>query len=301
MEDLIQQKEQSGQIVLYHPDETISLKVRFDTFNETVWLSQQQIADLFGTKRQAITKHLANIFKSGELEQVSVSSILEHTAPDGKKYKTHFYNLDAILSVGYRVNSINATLFRRWANRILKEYLLRGYSVNQQLVALQERTDNRLQRIEDRLDIQQEKINFFIRTNQPPREGCVFQGHLLEGREVAERIIKSATKEVILIDSYVGADTFHILEVRQPGVVSTIYTEKVGPNIQSLQQSHEAEYGRNRRIEVFRYRTDFHDRFLIVDETVYHFGASLKDLGRRLFAFDVINLPKSLIMGQVKD
>lgn len=219
---------------------------------------------------------------------------------DGKqKYKTKYYNLDAIISVGYRVNSVNATAFRRWATNVLRDYLLKGYSVNHQLIALQQHVDDRLIRIEDRLQQHEEQISFFVRTNQPPHEGVVFQGHLLEGREVAEALIKSAKHEVILIDAYVGADTFHILESREANVHATIYTEKVGPNILTLQTDHEQEYGTSRHIEVFRYRTDFHDRFLIIDDDVYHFGASLKDLGRRLFAFDLMGLPKSLIMSQV--
>ena len=147
---------------------------------------------------------------------------------------------------------------------------------------------------------QQEQLDFFVRTNQPPHEGGVFEGHLLEGREVAENLIKSAKKEIVLIDTYVGADTFHILEVREPGVSAAIYTEKTGANIQALQADHEKEYGVERHIEVMKYRTSFHDRFLIVDEDVYHIGASLKDLGKRLFAFDKMGLPKSLILSQVR-
>ena len=204
-----------------------------------------------------------------------------------------------ILSVGYRVKSPQGVLFRAWANRVLKDYLLRGYSVNHQIVALQERTDERFTLLEQKVSDQQKQIDFFVRTSLPPHEGCVFQGHLLEGRDVAEQIIQSAKSEVILIDSYVGADTFHILESRNVGVNATIYTEKVGANIQTLQHDHEAEYGALRHIDVFRYRTNFHDRFLIVDDTVYHFGASLKDLGRRLFAFDIIQFPKALILSQV--
>ena len=153
-----------SQIVLYQPNESISLQVKIDASHDTVWLTQQQIADLFGTKRPAITKHLRNIFNSGELEQNSVSSILEHTAADGKTYKTQFYNLDAIISVGYRVNSINATAFRRWATRVLNNYLLKGYSVNQELLAMQRQFDSRLEehslrmtRIEDKQAEQQEQ------------------------------------------------------------------------------------------------------------------------------------------------
>ena len=286
-----------GEIILYQPNESLKLEVQIE--NDTVWLTQQQIAELFGVKQPAVSKHLNNIFKEGELNKASVHSILEYTAADGKSYKTQFYSLDAILSVGYRVNSKNATKFRQWANKILKDYLLRGYSVNRQLVELQGYTDNRFLQIEKRLDAHQQQIDFFVRTNIPPHEGCVFEGHLLEGREVAEMIIKSAKHEVILIDPYIGSDTLHILEARQRNVSATIYTEKVNNNILTLQHNHETEYGKCRRIDIFQYKTNFHDRFLIIDETVYHFGASIKDLGKRLFAFDVIHLSKDLIMGEV--
>lgn len=286
-----------GEIILYQPNESLKLEVQIE--NDTVWLTQQQIAELFGVKQPAVSKHLNNIFKEGELNKASVHSILEYTAADGKSYKTQFYSLDAILSVGYRVNSKNATKFRQWANKILKDYLLRGYSVNRQLVELQGYTDNRFLQIEKRLDEHQQQIDFFVRTNIPPHEGCVFEGHLLEGREVAEMIIKSAKHEVILIDPYIGSDTLHILEARQRNVSATIYTEKVNNNILTLQHNHETEYGKCRRINIFQYKTNFHDRFLIIDETVYHFGASIKDLGKRLFAFDVIHLSKNLIMGEV--
>ena len=176
-----------SEIVLYQPNENISLEVKLDATHETVWLTQQQIADLFGTKQPAISKHLSNIYKSGELDENSTYSILEYMGNDGKqKYKAKYYNLDAIISVGYRVNSVNATAFRRWATNVLRDYLLKGYSVNHQLIALQQHVDDRLIRIEDRLQQHEEQISFFVRTNQPPHEGVVFQGHLLEGREVAE-------------------------------------------------------------------------------------------------------------------
>ena len=152
-----------SQIVLYQPDDSIRLEVKIDAGNETVWLTQQQIAELFGTKRPAITKHLSNIYKSGELDKASTCSILEHMGNDGKQhYTTAYYNLDAILSVGYRVNSVNATAFRRWSNIILKQYFLQGYRINRHLVALQERTDQRFANIEQRLDNQQKQIDFFI-------------------------------------------------------------------------------------------------------------------------------------------
>lgn len=293
----MQKETTQGEIILYQPNESLKLEVQIE--NETVWLSQQQIAELFGVKKAAISKHTKNIFMCGELEKNRVVSVLETTASDGKRYQVEYYSLDMILSIGYRVNSKNATQFRIWANSVLKAHLLRGYSINRQLVALQERTDERFQKVEQKLDEHQKQIDFFVKTNLPPHEGCIFEGHLLEGREVAERIIRTARHEVILIDAYVGAETLHILEARQPNISATIYTERVGQNIQALQKSHDTEYGTKRHIEIFPYRTNFHDRFLIIDDTVYHFGTSLKDLGKRLFAFDVIHLPKALIMGQV--
>lgn len=291
------EKERSAEVVLYQPDEKMSLEVQLDA--DTVWLTQQQIAQLFGVQKAAISKHMKNIFLSEELIYDRVVSKMETTASDGKHYQVDYYNLDMILSIGYRVNSANATRFRQWATTVLRQHLLQGYSINRQLVAVQEHVDERFVRIEDQLKKHEEQISFFVRTNQPPHEGVVFQGKLLEGRGVAEALIKSAKREVILIDGYVEADTFHILEVRDSEVKATIYTEKVGAKIQSLQTNHEAEYGTDRHIDVLHYRTDFHDRFLIIDDDVYHFGASLKDLGKRLFAFDLMGLPKELIMSQV--
>ena len=154
--------EKKGEIILYQPDEAVRLEVRLE--DETVWLTQAQIAELFGTGRQAISKHLKNIFQTAELDEYSVCSILEQTATDGKRYKTKFYNLDAIISVGYRVNSVNATKFRRWANSVLKDYLLKGYSVNQRLTDI----DRKITEHEVRLGKIDKKIDFFVRTSLPP-------------------------------------------------------------------------------------------------------------------------------------
>ena len=150
-----------NQIVIYQPNETMRLDVRLE--NETVWLTQEQIALLFGTKRPAITKHLSNIYKEGELDEQGTCSILEHMGHDGKQtYRTKFYNLDAILSVGYRVNSRNATMFRRWASSILKEYLLRGYAVNHRLSQLEDRVDRRFANQDRRLASREEKVDLFF-------------------------------------------------------------------------------------------------------------------------------------------
>ena len=166
-----------NQIVVYRPNETVRLDVRLE--NETVWLTQEQIANLFGTKRPAITKHLSNIYKSGELEREGTCSILEHMGNDGKQsYRTMFYNLDAILSVGYRVNSRNATLFRRWSTQVLKTYLLKGYAINARLNQLEDKVDRRLAKHDQAIVDLKEKVDFFVQTKEPPLQGVFYDGQL---------------------------------------------------------------------------------------------------------------------------
>ena len=287
-----------SEIILYQPNETVSLEVRME--NETVWLSQQQIAELFGTKRPAITKHLNNIYASQELDERTTCSILELMGNDGKQsYKTKFYNLDAILSVGYRVNSRNATLFRQWANKILKEYLLRGYSVNQRLQYMEEKMDRRFFEHEKILQEHSEKIDFFVKTGLPPREGLLHEGQIFDARVCVENLIKQAKREVIMIDCYVDAATFEILDVRQKGVSATIYTERIGESLLRIKDLHDSQYP-EKTIQLKKYAENFHDRFLIIDEVVYHFGASFKDLCNRLFAFNKMGLDKDLILSAVK-
>ena len=274
-----------SQIVLYQPNESISLQVKIDANHDTVWLTQQQIADLFGTKRPAITKHLRNIFNSGELDQNSVSSILEHTAADGKTYKTQFYNLDAIISVGYRVNSINATAFRRWATRVLKNYLLKGYSVNQQLLAMQRQFDSRLEehslrmtRIEDKQAAQQEQLDFFIRTSTPPAEMVFFEGDFYTARVALENLVRSASLRVIVIDAYVSALTLDILNVRKSGVEAIIYTLGVGQGMQRLMNEHDRLFP-DAHVDIRKWSKESHDRWLVIDDTLYHCGHSLNANG----------------------
>lgn len=269
-----------NEIVLYQPNETMKLEVRLE--NETVWLTQQQIADLFGTKRPAITKHLSNIFKSGELEEESTCSILEHMAADGSRtYSTKYYNLDVILSVGYRVNSVNATMFRRWANQVLKEYLLRGYSVNQRLMQIEDRIDRRLSEHDRHLLMLDEKVDFFVRTSLPPKEGILFQGQIFDAHVIISKLVESANTRIVLIDNYVDSTVLTQLDKRKPGVKATIYTQEIKPILRQDLRRHNQQYP---EITIHVYR-GAHDRFLIIDETVYHIGASLKDLGKKLFAF----------------
>ena len=274
-----------SQIVLYQPNESISLQVKIDASHDTVWLTQQQIADLFFFFLPAITKHLRNIFNSGELDQNSVSSILEHTAADRKTYKTQFYNLDAIISVGYRVNSINATAFRRWATRVLNNYLLKGYSVNQQLLAMQRQFDSRLEehslrmtRIEDKQAAQQEQLDFFIRTSMPPAEMVFFEGDFYTTRVALENLVRSASLRVIVIDAYVSALTLDILNVRKSGVEAIIYTVGVGQGMQRLMNEHDRLFP-DAHVDIRKWSKESHDRWLVIDDTLYHCGHSLNANG----------------------
>lgn len=259
---------QENEIVLYQPNEAVRLEVRMA--NESVWLTQTQIALLFGVGQPAISKHLNNIFKSGELDENSVHSILEYTAADGKIYKTKFYNLDAILSVGYRVNSINATMFRKWANNVLKDYLLKGYSVNQ-----------RFERLEQRVSKTEEKIDFFVRTALPPVEGIFFDGQIFDAYTFVSDLVRSAKSRIILFDNYVDDTVLTLLDKRDNGVSAHIYTRNITQQLVLDLQRHNAQY-RPIAIDVFQ---NAHDRFLCIDDTVYHIGASLKDLGKKWFAF----------------
>lgn len=268
--------ENQGEIILYQPDNEVKLEVRLE--EETVWLTQEQIATLFGTKRPAITKHLNNIYNSGELDRESTCSILEHMGNDGKqKYVTKFYNLDAILSVGYRVNSRNATLFRRWANSVLKEYLLKGYSVNRRLTEL-----------EHTVAEHSKKIDFFVRTSLPPVEGIFYDGQLFDAYKFATDLIRSAKKSLLLIDNYVDESVLLMLSKRNAGVKADIYTQTVSHQLQLDLQKHNSQYP---PIGLHTYKK-CHDRFLIIDGTdVYHIGASLKDLGKKMFAFSKLEIP----------
>lgn len=271
---------ETNEIVLYQPNETMKLEVLLE--NETVWLTQQQIADLFGTKRPAITKHLSNIFKSGELEEESTCSILEHVAADGSRtYSTKYYNLDVILSVGYRVNSINATMFRRWANQVLKEYLLRGYSVNQRLIEISDRLDRRLLEQDGKIAAIRRDVDFFVRTSLPPKEGIFFDGQIFDAYAFVAKLIRKAQHRIVVIDSYVDDSVLVQLSKRKQGVTVDIYDGRISDQLRQDVERHNRQYP---GVTLHAYNKA-HDRFLIIDEEVYHIGHSLKDLGKKLFAF----------------
>ncbi|MBO4778479.1 MAG: virulence RhuM family protein [Bacteroidales bacterium] len=278
-----------SEIILYQPNETVSLEVRLD--EDTVWLSQAQMAELFQTTPQNITLHIRNVYKEGELEILSTCKDFLQVQKEGNrivKRVQKLYNLDVIISVGYRVKSMRGTQFRQWALKVLKDYLLKGYSVNQ-----------RFERLEHRMYEAENKIDFFVRTALPPVEGLMHEGQIFDARVCVENLIKQAKREVVMIDGYVDAATFEILDVRQKGVSATIYTERIGESLLRIKELHDSQYT-DKTIELKKYAENFHDRFLIIDDVVYHFGASFKDLGNRLFAFNKMGLDKNLILSAVK-
>ena len=269
---------EKGEIILYQPDNSIELEVRIEA--ETVWLTQAQMALLFETTRNNVTLHIGNIFKEGELEELSVCKESLLTASDGKSYKTKIYNLDVIISVGYRVKSRRGTQFRIWANKVLKDYLLRGYAINQ-----------RFEQLEERVSKTEEQIDFFVRTSLPPMEGVFYEGQIFDAHVFASNLIKTAKSSIILIDNYVDESVLTTLSKRENNVSAKIVTRSISDQFQLDLNRHNSQYP---PIEVEE-RTDIHDRFLIIDNTVYHIGASLKDLGKKLFAFSKLNISPEVI------
>ena len=193
---------------MYQPDETIRLKVRVE--NDSVWLTQQQMADLFNATKQNVSLHINNIFNEGELDEISTVKESLTVRKEGKRTvrrHVNYYNLDVIISVGYRVKSLRGTRFRQWANRILKEYLLHGYSLNR-----------RFEHIEQRLAIAEEKIDFFVQKSLPPVEGIFYDGQIFDAYVQIANLIKQARQSVILIDNYIDESTLTLLSKRNANV-----------------------------------------------------------------------------------
>ena len=282
--------ENQGEIILYQPDKEVKLEVRLE--NETVWLSIDEMSQLFGRDISVIGKHIRNIFKEGELVKDSVWAKFAYTASDGKVYQVDYYNLDVIISVGYRVKSHRGTQFRQWANKVLKEYLLKGYSVNQRLKSLEEKVDTKLLQHEKQLDYLTDKVDFFVRTSLPPVEGIFYDGQIFDAYKFATDLIRTAKKSILLIDNYVDDSVLLMLSKRDKGVTATIYTHTISNQLNLDIQKHNSQYP---RIEVKTYKQS-HDRFLIIDNTdVYHIGASLKDMGKKMFAFSKLDIPSKVI------
>ena len=281
---------QQGEIILYQPDETVRLEVRLE--DDTVWLTTNQMAALFDREESNIRRHVINVFREGELERINNVQILH---VNGVKKPVPFYALDVIISVGYRVKSQRGTRFRQWANKVIKDYLLHGYAFNQRLLQVEQRLDARLDahtqteqqrfmQIESTLADHQEKIDFFVCTNQPPMEGIFYDGQIFDAYRFVSELIRKAKHRIILIDNYVDETVLTQLDKRTDGVTATIYTQHVSQQLQLDIDRHNAQYSPI----IMEHFNRAHDRFLLIDDEVYHIGASLKDLGKKWFAFTLM-------------
>ena len=283
------QNSSQNEIILYRPNDTISLEVRLE--NETVWLTQQQIAELFERDRTVIGRHIKNCFIEGELDPKVVCANFAHTTQHGAiANKTQLkdlvlYNLDVIISVGYRVKSIRGTQFRQWANNVLKEYLLRGYAVNQRVNQLEDKVDRRFAEYDRKLENLNEQVDFFVKTSLPPKEKLFFDGQLFDAHILMSRLVESAEKRIVLIDNYIDESVLTLLLKRKDKVEATIYTMQMSNTFKLDLQKHNKQYS---PVAVNIY-TKAHDRFLIIDDKVYHVGASVKDLGKKLCAVSLLS------------
>jgi hypothetical protein len=275
-----------NQIIIYQPEVGLSsLEVRLE--NETVWLSLDQIANLFERDKSTVSRHIKNIFKENELEKNSVIANFATTASDGKIYSVDYYNLDVIISVGYRVRSKRGTQFRIWANKVLKDYLMKGYALNQ-----------RIEHIEEKLFEHDKKFELIIQQAIPLKEGIFFEGQVFDAYELVISIIKEAKRSIVLVDNYVDETVLSMLSKRKKQVKATIYTANLSKELSLDLKKHNAQYAPV-EINVF---IKSHDRFLIIDEkTVYHIGGSLKDLGKKLFAFSRIGINPQIILNYLKN
>ena len=296
----------ANEIVLYQPNEQMSLEVKLE--NETVWLNRQQLSILFDRDVKTIGKHINNALKEELYPVVAKSTTTENDSTsnatvakfaivqkEGNREvirQVEFYSLDVILSVGYRVKSSRGIEFRRWANQVLKEYMLKGYAINQQMLAMEERIGRQLQDHTIQIHNLQEKVNFFVHTSLPPHQGIFYDGQIFDAYTFINDRIREATTRIILIDNYIDDSVLTMLAKRADKVAATIYTKKPSAQLQLDIQKHNAQYP---PIGIITFDRS-HDRFLCIDETVYHLGASIKDLGKKWFAFNRMEMPTTELL-----
>ena len=287
-----------GEIVLYQPDEEVRIEVRLE--EDTVWLNRQQLAELFARDVKTIGKHVNNALREELAGMATVANFATLQKEGGRivKRQVEYYNLDMVLSVGYRVKSSRGIEFRRWANKVLKEYLLRGYSVSQRIADMEQRVSTSLREHEERLGKVEEKVDFFVRTSLPPVEGVFYDGQVFDAYKFAADLIRTAKESILLIDNYVDESVLMMLGKRGKGVSATICTQRLGRQLQLDMTKYDAQYP---PIEV-RVCKNIHDRFLIIDNAeVYHIGASLKDLGKKMFAFSKLGIPAESLTSCLSD
>jgi len=281
-----------GEIILYQPDETIRLEVRL--YDDTVWLTQAQIIELFQSSKANVSEHIKNIYDQEELDFEATVRNFRTVQKEGKrmvKRALTYYNLDAIISIGFRVNAKRGIRFRRWANSVIKQYMLNGLVINQRLMQIQQHLDTRIesqqlqiQHIEATVKDHQEKIDFFVRTSLPPQQGLYYDGQVFDAYQFVSDLVRKAMKNIVLIDNFVDDTVLTILDKRNEGVAATIYTQHISKQLQLDIERHNAQFP---AINIIPFNKA-HDRFLLIDNEVYHIGASIKDLGKKWFAFTLM-------------
>lgn len=272
----------NSEIVLYQPDSSINMEVVME--NETLWLTLDNLSTLYQRDKSTISRHIKNIFKEGELKPYAVVANFATTASDGKTYQVDYYNLDVIISVGYRVKSQKGVEFRKWANVIIKNHIIKANALNVRVDKVEEEVFY--------LKKKTEELDTIVKGQLPPHEGVFYDGQIFDAYVFASDLIRRAKHEIILIDNYIDESVLTMLNKRNDGVKATIYTANLSKDLKLDLQKHNTQY-QPIDIKVFK---NSHDRFLIIDDEVYHIGASLKDLGKKMFAFSKLNFEKEKIL-----
>lgn len=287
-------EQSKDEIIIYQPNDNTKIEVRLNY--EMIWLSQPQIVQLFQSSKSNISEHIRNIYSQNELDKDSTVRIFRTVQTEGKR-NVHrnitYYNLDMIISIGFRVNTKIGIHFRQWANNILKDNLIKGYSINKRIDYIENKIEHKLQEHEAQLNKIDEQINYFVQKSLPPIQGVFYNGEIFDAYQLLTRLIKMANKSIVIIDNYIDESVLTMLDKRKDGVAATIYTEKINKQLQLDIKLHNSQYP---AIDI-KIVKNCHDRFLLIDdEDVFHIGASLKDLGKKLFAFSRLNISSDTIL-----
>ena len=283
-----------GELVIYQANDDVKIEVVLN--EDMVWLSQSQIVQLFQSSKANISEHIKSIYHQNELDKDSTIRNFRTVRIEGNREVLRnitYYNLDVIISVGFRVNTKIGIHFRQWANNILKNNLLKGYSINQRIDYIENKFDTKLYNHDVQLKEISEQINYFVQKSMPPVQGVFYGGEIFEAYKFVSNLIKMANESIIVIDNYIDESVLTMLDKRKDGVMATIYTDKISNQLKLDLERHNKQYS---AIEIQTVK-DIHDRFVIIDnEDVFHIGASLKDLGKKLFAFSKLNLPVDVLL-----
>lgn len=287
-------EQSKDEIIIYQPNDNTKIEVRLN--DEMIWLSQPQIVQLFQSSKSNISEHIRNIYSQNELDKDSTVRIFRTVQTEGNR-NVHrnitYYNLDMIISIGFRVNTKIGIHFRQWANNILKDNLIKGYSINKRIDYIENKIEHKLQEHEAQLNKIDEQINYFVQKSLPPIQGVFYNGEIFDAYQLLTRLIKMANKSIVVIDNYIDESVLTTLDKRKDGVAATIYTEKINKQLQLDIKLHNSQYP---AIDI-KIVKNCHDRFLLIDdEDVFHIGASLKDLGKKLFAFSRLNISSDTIL-----